>query len=224
MAYDGDGDNDFDIDVRPIANSIAMKDDIIATLIAYGFNLNVNVVNPGTTASDHSRFWNQGYSAVLLGESWFNNDQTPAYHTSADRVSTLNLPYFHEMTKLVMAYTATKAGLSGVDNTVTQIGALLSSNQEGATYQWINCDTGLPIAGENNQTFSATSNGIYAVEVSTGNCLEISDCFTVNSLDIEDVRLNEFKIYPNPMSTILNLDLPDFQEASFKILNLNTPR
>ena len=28
MGYDGDGDDDFDIDVRPIANSLAMKDDL----------------------------------------------------------------------------------------------------------------------------------------------------------------------------------------------------
>lgn len=98
---------------------------------------------------------------------------------------------------------------------------MLTANQTGATYQWINCDTNLPISGENDQTFTASNNGNYAVEVSIGNCLEISDCFPVNSLDIANVQLSEYKIYPNPMSTILNIDLPDFQEANFKILNLN---
>ncbi|NND10909.1 MAG: M28 family peptidase [Flavobacteriaceae bacterium] len=116
MAHDGDGDNDFDIDVRPIANSIAMKDEIISILNTYKVNndidLNVNVVNPGTAASDHSRFWNQGFSAVLFGEAWSNGDQTEDYHQPSDRVSTLDLDYFHDMVKLAMGYMATKAGFN----------------------------------------------------------------------------------------------------------------
>lgn len=221
MAYDGDGDNDFDIDVRPIANSIAMKDDIISVLNTYGFNLNENVVNPGTTASDHSRFWNQGYSAVLLGESWFNNDQSPFYHSSGDRLSTLDLPYFHEMTKLVMAYTATKAGLTGVDNSVSQNGAMLTAVQASASYQWVNCDTGQPITGEINQSFTATTNGNYAVEITSGTCLEISSCAIVDSLDAEEFNENDLRIYPNPMNSILSIDIPKYEEAKFEILNLN---
>ena len=96
--------------------SIRRKDEIISILNTYSTNnnidLNVNVVNPGTTFSDHSRFWNQGYTAVLFGEAWSNNDQTEDYHTSGDRVSTLDLDYYHDMVKLSMAYMATKAGFA----------------------------------------------------------------------------------------------------------------
>ena len=94
MGYDGDDDDDFDIDVRPIANSLEMKDDLVALLATYNFNLNVNVVNPGTTASDHARFWDQGFSAVLVGESWDNDDQTPYYHSSGDRFQLLGFALF----------------------------------------------------------------------------------------------------------------------------------
>lgn len=118
MAHDGDGDNDFDIDVRPIANSIAMKDDIIALLGIYGvsndIDLNVNVVNPGTPFSDHKPFWDEGYTALLFGEAWSNGDQTEDYHTAGDRVSTLDLDYYHDMVKLAMAYMGTKAGLNSL--------------------------------------------------------------------------------------------------------------
>jgi len=116
MAHDGDGDNDFDIDTQPIANSVAMKDEIIALLNTYrvsnGIDLNVNVVNPGTPASDHKPFWDEGYTALLFGEAWSNGDETEDYHTSGDRVSTLDLDYYHDMVKLAMAYMATKAGLN----------------------------------------------------------------------------------------------------------------
>lgn len=221
MAYDGDNDKDFDIDVRNIANSIAMKDDIIAVLSTYGFNLNVNVVNPGTTASDHSRFWNEGYSAVLLGESWFNNDQTPFYHTSNDRVSTLDLPYFHEMTKLVMAYTATKAGLAGVDSSVTQNAEVLTANQTDVSYQWFNCDTNSIILGETSQTFTATTNGNYAVEITAGGCSEMSDCYTVTTLSSDEFSLDQLKIYPNPAQSVLNIELPEVFQTSLEIYSIN---
>lgn len=85
IGYDGDepgtpGDNEWDIDVRNIAGSIAMKDDIVTVFNTYTFDLKPPIiVNPGTTSSDHSRFWDVGYSAVLVGESWETNDQTPFF-------------------------------------------------------------------------------------------------------------------------------------------------
>ena len=165
MGYDGNGDNNFDIDVRPIANSIAMKDDIIAVLNnpTYGFNLVVNVVNPGTPNSDHSRFWNRGYSAVLVGESWETNDQTPFYHTSGDRYNTLDLPYYHQLAKIILGYMATKGGLVSVDNTITANATTLTANEASATYQWYNCDTNMAISGATNQSFSPTFTTLFVV-------------------------------------------------------------
>ena len=176
MGYDGNNDDNFDIDVRPIANSIAMKDEIIAVLNnpTYGFNLVVNVVNPGTPNSDHSRFWNRGYSAVLVGESWETNDQTPFYHTSGDRYSTLDLPYYHQLAKIILGYMATKGGLVSVDNTITANATTLTANEASATYQWYNCDTNMAISGATNQSFSPTFNGTFAVEVTSGTCTERS--------------------------------------------------
>jgi hypothetical protein len=179
MGYDGNDDNDFDIDVRNIANSIAMKDDIISVLNTpeYGFTLNVNVINPGTTASDHSRFWANGFSAVLVGEAWSNNDETPFYHTSNDRTATLNLPYYHELTKLIFAYMATKAGLTDADSTVAESTTSFTANQIDATYQWFDCDTKLPIDGAINRVFSPDISGNYSVKITTEDCTETSVCF-----------------------------------------------
>ena len=176
MGYDGDNDDDFDIDVRPVANSLAMKDDLVSLLATYNFNLNVNVVNPGTTASDHARFWNQGFSAVLVGESWENDDQTPHYHSSGDRYSTLDLPYFHEIAKLIMSYMVTKGSLVSVDNSLTMSSMTLTSNMDNASYQWVDCSTNLPIITEISQSFSPTASGIYAVEVTVGSC-QVTSCF-----------------------------------------------
>jgi len=223
MAYDGDGDNDFDIDVNDFGDSLAMKDDIINVLNTYSFNLNVNVVNPGTYSSDHSRFWSQGYSAVLLGEAWSENDETPDYHTSDDRFDTLNMPYFFEMTKLVIAYMATKGGLLSVNNEVTlnTSTGTLAATQTGAAYQWINCDTDTNITGETSQIFTPTTAGNYAVSVTIGSCTEISECRSVNLLTTKDQFLEAIKMYPNPAQDEVHIQLPTAEPVSITILDIN---
>jgi hypothetical protein len=220
IGYDGDapgtpGDNDFDIDVRDIANSLTIKDDLLNLLSTYTFDLNEIVVNPGTTASDHSRFWNQGYSAVLVGESWETNDQTPDYHTSNDRVEDIDFQYMTELTKLVLAYTATKASLIDIDNTITQSTTSLISNQTTGTYQWFNCDTNTPISGETNQSFSPLNDGNYAVEVTNGSCTEMSLCVSFSVLSTEEFQPNEIKVYPNPVDSVIKID--NFTESKIDI-------
>ena len=226
MGYDGDspgqpGDNEFDIDVRNFANSIAMKDDIIDVLNTYTFDLSVIVVDPGTFASDHSSFWGNGYSAVLVGESWETNDQTPFYHTSSDTANTLDYPYFTEMTKLVLAYTATKGGLVAVDNTVTQTPTMLTSNQSSAIYQWYDCDTDTAITGETGQSFSPSSNGTYRVEVTSGTCTEVSNCIVFDTLSTEAFENNEIAIFPNPVLNTINISTSLNDDFMFKLLDVS---
>lgn len=211
IGYDGDapgttGDNDFDIDVRNIANSVAIKDDLLTILNTYTFDLNPIVVNPGTTASDHARFWNQEYSAVMVGESWETSDETPNYHSANDRVVDLDFQYMTEITKLVTAYIATKSGLLDLDNTVSQTATNLMANATSVTYQWYNCDSNSEIFGANNQIFSPVSSGNYAVEVSNGSCSEVSPCVNFYVLSTEEFSTEELNVYPNPIATILKID------------------
>ena len=220
MGYDGDDDDDFDIDVRPISNSLAMKDDLVALLATYNFNLNVNVVNPGTTASDHARFWDQGYSAVLVGESWDNDDQTPYYHSSSDRYSTLDLPYFHELAKLIMSYMVTKGSLISVDNSLTVSPSTLTSNMDNASYQWVDCSTNLPIPSEVNQSFSLTTSGSYAVEVTVGSCTEFSACVDFTSLGTDTFKLNSINIFPNPTSSLLTIEHSLNDDLMFELFSI----
>ncbi len=208
IGYDGDapgtaGDNEFDIDVRNFDNSLGIKDDLLDILNTYTFDLNPIVVNPGTTASDHARFWNQGYSAVLVGESWETDDETPNYHSSNDRAVDIDFQYMTELTKLVTAYMTTKAGLIALDNTVTQTATNITSNDNSASYQWYNCDTDSAITGATNQTYTPVSGGNYAVEVSNGSCSEFSACINIAVLSFEEFTDENIKVYPNPVSSVL---------------------
>jgi hypothetical protein len=80
---------------------------------------------------------------------------------------------------------------------------LMSNNSvPGVTYQWIDCNTGLPIAGETNQSFTALINGSYAVEVTEPGCTpETSICYEINAVGLEDIALGELIVYPNPTAT-----------------------
>lgn len=208
MAYDGNNDMNFDIDVRNYANSLGMKDDILSILNnpTYGFSLVVNVVDPGTLDSDHASFWNKQYSAVLVGESWITNDHTPHYHMATDRLADFNLPYYHQLAKLIFGYMVTKAGLVAIDNTISATATTLTAAQNSASYQWYNCDTNLPIDGETAQSFSPNSNGSYAVEVTSGSCSEMSECFFFETLAVSVFADDEVKVYPNPVQSFLKVD------------------
>lgn len=92
-----------------------------------------------------------------------------------------------------------------IDNTLEPT---LSANQTGATYQWIDCDNGnAPIPGATDQTYTVTSNGNYAVEVTVNGCTEVSSCTNVITIGVSDALLLAANIYPNPSSGIVNISL-----------------
>ncbi|MEZ4936742.1 MAG: M12 family metallo-peptidase [Crocinitomicaceae bacterium] len=97
----------------------------------------------------------------------------------------------------------TNATVVSLSFTVSVSGFTLSSNQSSqATYQWIDCNNGNAlIAGETNQSYTATANGSYAVIVTStvdGNCEVTSPCETITGVGIGENEENSISIYPNP--------------------------
>jgi hypothetical protein len=83
-----------------------------------------------------------------------------------------------------------------VDNTLSPS---ISSNQTGATYQWIDCDNAnTPIVGETSQTFTAATNGNYAVIVSLGICSDTSACVSINNIGLKNLESINYTVQPNP--------------------------
>ena len=222
MAFDSDNNRSFDIDVKAgNVGSIGMSNTILSLLNTYTFDLRANVIVPGTEDSDHSSFWNKGFPAILVGESWSENDQNIYYHSSRDRISKFNLSYYHELTKLIMAFTATKGGLMAIDNTITATDNMLTSNQSSGTYQWFDCETNLPISGETDRTFIPTANGNYAVQVTSGLCSEMSTCFPLTLLSVPTFESNEVLVYPNPVRDNLYIDTTVTSEVSIILYDIS---
>ena len=118
--------------------------------------------------------------------------------------------------------TGPNLALNGIDNGATNNNGILTATQTGATYQWVDCDNGNAIiSGENAQTFSPTANGNYAVNVTLNGCTVVSNCIQVTTLSSSSFDFdNKITIYPNPVTSIFNLNLGEtYESVSVKVIN-----
>jgi hypothetical protein len=102
-----------------------------------------------------------------------------------------------------------------LDLTITQVDNLLNANSSGAgiTYQWIDCADGSEIAASTAQTFSATTNGNYAVILNDNGCVDTSACISISSLGImENGFGKDLLLYPNPTNGHFSIDLGEILE------------
>ncbi len=131
--------------------------------------------------------------------------QTRVNKANCDSVITLNLT------------------INNADKTVTQTGATLKANATSAAYQWLDCNTGKSaISGQISQSFTATKNGSYAVQVTQNSCKDTSSCYTVTGLGFANTQIWQgISVFPNPTSgqveIVLNTPL---KNGKLKVLNV----
>lgn len=78
------------------------------------------------------------------------------------------------------------ATLIDVNTTVTEADPTLTSNETGASWQWLDCnDSYSALPGETGQGFTATDNGNYAVEITKSGCIDTSNCILITTLPID---------------------------------------
>ena len=132
-------------------------------------------------------------------------------YTQSNYTATHTLTGVHGCDSVITLYlTITKP-----DTSVIQNGAVLSSNQPFASYQWLNCDDFYaPLTNDTLQSFTAKANGHYAVEVSLGNCVDTSSCSEVTGLSAisNDLHNYLYTIYPNPTNGKFTIDLGKGEE------------
>lgn len=224
-AYDGDNDKNFDIDLNNNTSSAAIKDLLLKLVDTHKLNLIGNVVNPGTSASDHASFW-PTYGALLLGECWSKEDKTPFYHTAKDRANTLNWNYYFEMVKLAVAYIGTVGGpVKQTPVTIDQVNNVLTATPGATAYQWLDCNNAnAPVAGQTGQSFTVTKNGSYAVKATFGGCNSISSCVkvTVSGMDENKEFADAMKLFPNPAQGEFSIDLgKSYPNTTIEITDVN---
>jgi uncharacterized repeat protein (TIGR03803 family) len=108
------------------------------------------------------------------------------------------------------------------DLTITTTGTIVSANNIGAMYQWLDCgNSNAIISGEIGQTYTATANGSYAVELTENGCTDTSTCVTITTVSIiENPLFKQVAIYPNPSQGLVNIDLGSLKNVSIKVHNV----
>ncbi|MEL6534424.1 MAG: hypothetical protein AAFQ98_03375 [Bacteroidota bacterium] len=89
--------------------------------------------------------------------------------------------------------------LTDVNITVSTVGETITSNQATGTYRWLDCnDSYSIISGETAQSYTPTTNGAYAVEVTNTGCVDTSSCVVISSLPVElvsfEARRNKHRV------------------------------
>lgn len=128
IAHDSDNDSVARVHARPPGNSVEIADTVVAINTNYNIGLDLLLVNPGATYSDHASFWNNNYGAVLIIQDW-EGDPNPNYHTINDKVQYFNIPYFHKLARLsigsaaafAVPYVPSTAGISIENNEIIKL-------------------------------------------------------------------------------------------------------
>ncbi|HYG51980.1 MAG TPA: T9SS type A sorting domain-containing protein [Flavobacteriales bacterium] len=107
-----------------------------------------------------------------------------------------------------------------IDLSTSVSGATVTSTNTSAdSYQWFDCSTQMPIAGETGASYTASIDGDYAVIITEGSCSDTSDCVSVIGVSTSDPEgFNNFSVYPNPFTGSINLGIVN-GEVDFQLLN-----
>lgn len=113
--------------------------------------------------------------------------------------------------------------LDSPSNSITLNGVILfAEEQEGVTYQWIDCDTNEALEGEIKKQLTPKRAGFYAVEVSNENCTVRSECMNSDGevLGVSDV-FPFISAFPNPTSSNVQIELEQtYDQVAVEVLNI----
>lgn len=109
-----------------------------------------------------------------------------------------------------------------IDTNLSLMGTDLVCNQSGASYQWLDCNLGMAeIPGETAINFYPQEVGSYAVEITYGSCIVVSECFEVEQVSISEEIMKELNVYSNPMDDQITIDFGmQYDQALIRVYNM----
>ncbi len=134
-----------------------------------------------------------------------NNSATHRLVNAAgcDSIVTLNLTFIKINTSLALNDSA------------------IISAQDGANYQWLDCDNGRKVInGANTQNFDILKSGNYAIEITLMGCIDTTDCFNISLVGISEAKFENVKVYPNPNNGIVNIHFGGLLNPVIRVLTL----
>lgn len=199
----------------PISNNAqsAIMTDELAVCVELYSNLTAEI--SFAYSSDYMPFEENG--EIITG--FYEKNETSHAHSPTDLLINMDPTYVYEVCK---------AALGGAlhfsvahDNSASQIDETLTATVSGLNYQWLNCnDNYSQIGGAINQTYIATVNGSYAVEVTNNGCVDTSNCMNVTTISLSEIDFNSLiNIYPNPTNGELHIN-SEISILKIEVINL----
>ncbi|UEG50195.1 T9SS type A sorting domain-containing protein [Ferruginibacter lapsinanis] len=101
----------------------------------------------------------------------------------------------------------TNISVVAVDTALVKEGLLLSAADITALqYQWLDCNTGDPIPLATHPTYTVTTAGAYALDITkVGNCRDTSSCYIFTAADFESATSFLTNMYPQPANNTLTI-------------------
>jgi hypothetical protein len=110
IGYNGTPNPIVEFHIRPDNSADLTLATMMTTVIsAYEIDIVPEIIPDGLAWSDHSRFWEYGYPAILVMEDK-DGDFTPYYHSTNDRLASLDLDYIGQITQAAIGSAIHLAG------------------------------------------------------------------------------------------------------------------
>lgn len=110
-----------------------------------------------------------------------------------------------------------------IDTSLTQISEVeFVSNMLGAEYQWLDCSNGFTeILGATQQSFMATENGEYSLEISYLGCIDTTNCYVVDEVSSPENNMTSLNLYPNPSNGLVYLNSANYEDLKIEVMDIS---
>lgn len=194
----------------------------------------VNVIATPTvtiTASGPTEFC-AGGSVVLQATTDFNNNNTYQWKLNGGAIANATATTYTANIGGSYTVTATRNGCPGTSAAtqvtvysypskplITQVGNTLSTSGTG-TFQWY--FNGVAVAGATSAQHTATTSGLYTVQVSQYGCSTTSDAvnFVATALVQPQAWNNEVVVYPNPVQDFVRITNSGGRKLTVKLMDV----
>ncbi len=105
---------------------------------------------------------------------------------------------------------------ASINVSIIQIENMFTSSVNADSYQWYKCTGSLAIPNETGHDFSPTVEADYFLVVTSGNCVDTSECLKFDFLRVNEneVTINSF---PNPVKDFLTLNIENQINISYVV-------